>query len=78
MSESRKIAVILVADVVGYSPLVGAGEDRTPSRFRAPPEPLVDSAIVADHGRMIKPPAMGASWSFDSCSTQRAALGFRF
>jgi hypothetical protein len=78
VSETRKIAAILVADIVGYSRLAGADEDRTPSRFRAPPEPLVDSAIVADHGRMIKLPAMAASWSFDSCSTQRAALGFRF
>ena len=29
MSETRKIAAILVADVVGYSRLAGADEDRT-------------------------------------------------
>ena len=29
MSEIRKIAAILVADVVGYSRLAGADEDRT-------------------------------------------------
>jgi adenylate cyclase len=34
MSETRKIAVILVADVVGYSRLAGADEDRTLSRLR--------------------------------------------
>ena len=28
MTESRKIAAILVADVVGYSRLAGADEDR--------------------------------------------------
>ena len=28
MSETRKIAAILVADVVGYSRLAGADEDR--------------------------------------------------
>ncbi len=36
MSETRKIAAILVADVVGYSRsrLAGAEEDRTLSRLR--------------------------------------------
>ena len=29
MSETRKIAAILVADIVGYSRLAGADEDRT-------------------------------------------------
>ena len=31
---TRKIAAILVADVVGYSRLAGADEDRTLSRLR--------------------------------------------
>ena len=35
MSETRKIAAILVADVVGYSRLAGADEDRTLARLRA-------------------------------------------
>ena len=34
MSENRKIAAILVADVVGYSRLAGADEERTLSRLR--------------------------------------------
>jgi len=34
MSETRKIAAILVADIVGYSRLAGADEDRTLSRLR--------------------------------------------
>jgi len=29
MSKTRKIAAILVADIVGYSRLAGADEDRT-------------------------------------------------
>ena len=29
MSETRKLAAILVSDVVGYSRLAGADEDRT-------------------------------------------------
>jgi hypothetical protein len=35
MTETRKLAAILVADVVGYSRLAGADEDRTLSRLRA-------------------------------------------
>ena len=34
MTQTRKIAAILVADVVGYSRLAGADEDRTLSRLR--------------------------------------------
>jgi hypothetical protein len=35
MSETQKIAVILVADVVGYSRLADADEERTLARLRA-------------------------------------------
>src|SRR5271169_4590845 len=34
MSETRKIAAILVADIVGYSRLAGTDEGRTLSRLR--------------------------------------------
>jgi class 3 adenylate cyclase len=34
MSETRKLAAILVSDVVGYSRLAGADEDHTLSRLR--------------------------------------------
>jgi adenylate cyclase len=34
MTETRKLAAILVADLVGYSRLAGADEDRTLSRLR--------------------------------------------
>jgi hypothetical protein len=33
MTESRKLAAILAADVVGFSRLVGAEEDRTLARL---------------------------------------------
>ena len=35
MGENRKLAAILAADVVGYSRLAGADEDRTLARLRA-------------------------------------------
>ena len=54
MSETRKIAAILVADVVGYSRLAGADEDRTLSRLRGLWSDLIDPAIAAHHGRVVK------------------------
>ncbi len=54
MSETRKIAAILVADVVGYSRLVGADEDRTLARLRGLRSDLIDPAIAAHHGRIVK------------------------
>jgi branched-chain amino acid transport system substrate-binding protein len=51
MSETRKIAAILVADVVGYSRLDGADEDRTLSRLRGLRNGLIDPAIDAHKRR---------------------------
>jgi len=34
MAETRKLAAILAADVVGYSRLAGSDEDRTLARLR--------------------------------------------
>jgi len=34
VSETRKLAAILVADIVGYSRLASADEDRTLARLR--------------------------------------------
>jgi adenylate cyclase len=54
MTETRKLAAILVADVVGYSRLAGADEDRTLSRLRGLRSDLIDPAITAHHGRIVK------------------------
>ncbi|HME86473.1 MAG TPA: adenylate/guanylate cyclase domain-containing protein, partial [Roseiarcus sp.] len=54
MTETRKLAAILVADVVGYSRLAGADEDRTLSRLRGLRSDLIDPAIAAHHGRVVK------------------------
>ena len=49
MSGIRKLAAILVADVVGYSRLAGADEDRTLSRLRAMRSEANERArVVAD------------------------------
>jgi adenylate cyclase len=54
MAATRKIAAILCADVVGYSRLAGADEDRTLSRLRGLRSDLIDPAIDAHHGRVVK------------------------
>jgi adenylate cyclase len=54
MGETRKIAAILVADVVGYSRLAGADEDRTLARLRGLRSDLIDPTIVVHHGRVVK------------------------
>jgi adenylate cyclase len=54
MSETRKIAAILVADIVGYSRLAGADEDRTLARLRGLRSDLIDPAIAAHRGRLVK------------------------
>jgi adenylate cyclase len=54
VSETRKIASILVADVVGYSRLAGADEDRILARLRALRSDLIDPTVAVHHGRMVK------------------------
>ena len=50
----RKLAAILAADVAGYSRLAGADEERTLARLRALRGDLIDPAIAAHHGRVVK------------------------
>jgi TolB-like protein/class 3 adenylate cyclase len=54
MAETRKIAAILVADVVGYSRLAGADEEGTLARLRALRGDLIDPAIAEHRGRIVK------------------------
>src|SRR6201997_5145613 len=54
MSETRKLAAILVSDVVGYSRLAGADEDRILARLRALRSDLIDPTIALHHGRVVK------------------------
>ena len=66
MAGTRKIAAILVADVVGYSRLAGADEDRTLSRLRGLRSDLIDPAIAAHHGRIVKRTGDGSLIEFRS------------
>jgi adenylate cyclase len=54
MAETRKLAAILAADVVGYSRLAGSDEDRTLARLRALRSDLIDPTIAVHNGRVLK------------------------
>jgi adenylate cyclase len=66
MTETRKLAAILVADVVGYSQLAGADEDRTLVRLRGLRSDLINPAIAAHRGRIVKSTGDGSLIEFRS------------
>jgi TolB-like protein/class 3 adenylate cyclase/Tfp pilus assembly protein PilF len=66
LSETRKIAAILVSDVVGYSRLAGADEDRILARLRTLRSDLIDPLISVHHGRIVKRTGDGSIVEFRS------------
>jgi adenylate cyclase len=66
VSETRKIAAILAADVVGFSRLTGADEDRMLARLRVLRSDLIDPTIAVHNGRMVKRTGDGALVEFRS------------
>jgi TolB-like protein/class 3 adenylate cyclase len=66
MSETRKLAAILVSDVVGYSRLAGADEERTLARLRGLRSDLIDPAAAAHRGRIVKRTGDGSIIEFRS------------
>jgi adenylate cyclase len=50
----RKLAVILAADVAGYSRLMGADEEGTLARLKAHRRELIDPKIAEHRGRIVK------------------------
>jgi adenylate cyclase len=66
MSETRKLAAILCSDVVGYSRLARADEDRILARLRALRSDLIDPTIAVHHGRVVKRTGDGSIVEFRS------------
>ena len=66
MSETRKLTAILVSDVVGYSRLAGADEDRILARLRTLRSDLIDPTIAVHHGRIVKRTGDGSVIEFRS------------
>jgi TolB-like protein/class 3 adenylate cyclase/Flp pilus assembly protein TadD len=54
MSQTRRLAAILAADVAGYSRLMGADEEGTHERLTAHLRELVDPKIAEHRGRTVK------------------------
>ena len=55
-----------MSDVVGYSRLTGADEDRTLARLRALRSDLIDPTIALHHGRVVKRTGDGSIVEFRS------------
>jgi adenylate cyclase len=66
MAETRKLAAILAADVVEYSRLAGANEDRILARLRALRSDLIDPTVAVHRGRVVKRTGDGAIVEFRS------------
>ena len=66
MIVTRKLAAILVADIVGFSRLAGADEDRILARLRALRSDLIDPVISVHHGRVVKRTGDGVLVEFRS------------
>ena len=76
MSQTRRLAAILAADVAGYSRLIGADEEGTLNRLRSIRTELIDLKIAEHRGRIVKTTGDGLLVEFSSvvdalrCSTQ--------
>jgi adenylate cyclase len=66
MSQSRRLAAILAADVVGYSRLMGVDEEGTLERLKALRGELIDPKIAQHHGRIVKTTGDGLLVEFAS------------
>src|SRR5436853_6563113 len=66
MNATRRLAAILAADVVGYSRLMNNDEVATLQTLKAHRRELVDAAIAAHHGRIVKTTGDGMLVEFAS------------
>jgi adenylate cyclase len=66
MAATRRLAAILVADVVGYSRLMGTDEEGTLERLKAHRRELIDPKIREHLGRIVKTTGDGILVEFPS------------
>jgi adenylate cyclase len=66
VSQTRRLAAILAADVVGYSRLIGADEPGTLHVFKTIKAELIDPTIATHHGRLVKTTGDGFLAEFSS------------
>ena len=76
MMQTRRLAAILAADVVGYSRLIGVDEEGTLNRLRVIRAEVIDRKITEHRGRIVKTTGDGLLVEFSSvidalrCATQ--------
>ena len=66
MSQTRRLAAILAADVSGYSRLIGADEEGTLDRLRSIRADVIEPKITAHRGRIVKTTGDGLLVEFSS------------
>jgi adenylate cyclase len=66
MSQTRRLAAILAADVAGYSRLIGADEGGTLERLKVLRRELLDPKIAEHRGRLVKTTGDGLLVEFGS------------
>jgi adenylate cyclase len=66
MSQTRRLAAILAADVAGYSRLIGADESGTLNRLRSIRADVIDPKITEHRGRIVKTTGDGLLVEFSS------------
>ena len=66
MSQTRRLAAILAADVAGYSRLIGADEEGTLNRLRSIRADVIDPMISEHRGRVVKTTGDGLLVEFAS------------
>jgi class 3 adenylate cyclase len=67
MTEQRRLAAIVSADVAGYSRLMGRDESGTLAALKSLRQEIVDPAITSHGGRIVKT-------SGDNCCLSSTAL----
>jgi class 3 adenylate cyclase len=76
MSQTRRLAAILAADVSGYSRLMGADEEGMLERLKALRRELIDWKIAEHHDRIVKTTGDGLLLEFASViDAARCATG---
>jgi adenylate cyclase len=78
MSQIRRLAAILAADVAGYSRLMGADEEGTLERLKTQRRELVDPKIAEHNDRIVKTTGDGLLVEFQSfVDAVRCAIGWQ-
>jgi class 3 adenylate cyclase len=73
VSQTRRLAAILAADVAGYSRLMGADEEGTLERLKTLRRELLDPKIAEHRGRIVKTTGDGLLVEFATSSMRCAA-----